>query len=881
MPASAAVGTVTVSKAYVTNVTTAADEVEVTVEDSDLNTGVLQSNETTGFNSAHITPNLGNGVVAANQEFVVRVAKFPILDNTGDGIVNFLDVTVTSTDSTFARVTQSSTSGVVTKYHPFGVNAADGLLTFKNTATSSVSALVAFQVTYTAHDVQTASVTVRSTQDATGFSMLVLETGASTGIFKGKFGTAAATDLTNSTTTATTPRPKIAVTSGSVITVVYNDGGTNRTASVTVETTKPVVSVVTPEHQLSTKTQAVRIIADITDADSTIAPNSITFEIVSTAPATVLSPTAPVVNAITGGYRAESTVNVPAGETTVVWRVTAKDKAGNIGNSDRNTSNLVADDYDFRVDTVAPTLASGNPVRTGQHFASGAPNVTASEGKNTSIRVVFNEFLDGTTIQAADFRVNNAAPTAAEWFAADASSVYLTVAAMASDAKPSVSVIGSSLSDKAGNLVAVAGLSGTATDNISPTIVVSLSQTLSKEVVTIDVSSDETLLAAPQIVVAGMQNTLSGSALISTNLFRATLTATTRPSALNVKVTATDTSGNAKTAGTGAITASGAIKVEIDNGIPNPVIGVLGSGDPNTSFSPNPFLEIDWSGEGREYGLLAGKDGTDNDDYTNTVADIATNLDTKSNVTLSAVTLTRIVPGGTNVVEDVAARINKESAGKFLLSNRDLPVANYELKLTGTDDAGNAKTITKAFSVKVRPDFSLTMRPGWNLVSLPNNPANTDINTVIKTTNPIKYVLTYDPTVPGSWLTATRAEDGTLAGTLTHITANRAYWMYSTSFQALNVTIPVAGGGVATTLPTVNLVKGWNLLPVLDVTGTKTAGQALEVTAATYMSGLSPTRIYDYNELADTFSSVVPATAFLVVGQGYWVYLNAAGTLVP
>ena len=58
----------------------------------------------------------------------------------------------------------------------------------------------------------------------------------------------------------------------------------------------------------------------------------------------------------------------------------------------------------------------------------------------------------------------------------------------------------------------------------------------------------------------------------------------------------------------------------------------------------------------------------------------------------------------------------------------------------------------------------IPMVPGWNFVSVPGVPADNDINCVISSLAGIDTVVSYDPTVPGSWQTALRFEDGGVRG---------------------------------------------------------------------------------------------------------------------
>ena len=120
------------------------------------------------------------------------------------------------------------------------------------------------------------------------------------------------------------------------------------------------------------------------------------------------------------------------------------------------------------------------------------------DSDNTSVRVVFNERIDGTTVSADDFSVDGAAPTDAQWSGTGETgdgddtligqSVFLTVPAMAADAKPVVNIVGS-VSDVAGN--STNSGTKTADDGIAPTTTLSVDKALSDKKVTVTVESDE------------------------------------------------------------------------------------------------------------------------------------------------------------------------------------------------------------------------------------------------------------------------------------------------------------------------------------------------------------------------------------------------------
>ena len=142
---------------------------------------------------------------------------------------------------------------------------------------------------------------------------------------------------------------------------------------------------------------------------------------------------------------------------------------------------------------------------------------------------------------------------------------------------------------------------------------------------------------------------------------------------------------------------------------------------------------------------------------------------------------------------DISGDLNPNSDGNIFQYHLDgMAVGEYDLEITVEDEAGNRNAAAHKGTIKIieRKPYKLTLNPGWNLVSLPGQPADTDINEVIPANHPIDAVATYDPMVPGTWLTSLESGDGTFDGTVETIQAGLAYWIRTTSFQALEVDIP-------------------------------------------------------------------------------------------
>ena len=91
-------------------------------------------------------------------------------------------------------------------------------------------------------------------------------------------------------------------------------------------------------------------------------------------------------------------------------------------------------------------------------------------------------------------------------------------------------------------------------------------------------------------------------------------------------------------------------------------------------------------------------------------------------------------------------------------------IGTLAIVVTATDTAGNTGTFNDiTVEITERVAFTVNLRPGYNLISLPGTPVSTDINDVIGADHAINQVLTYSPFVEGGWLSAERGDDGAFA----------------------------------------------------------------------------------------------------------------------
>lgn len=725
------------------------------------------------------------------------------------------------------------------------------------------------------------------------------------------------------------------INTADTILVSYVDGATGstvtRSATIKAETTAPSFGNFSPAEGAASTVLQPTVWGDITDADSGVNTGSIlvwfgrdtnadgtidatTFEGISVATADK--------TAITGGFSIRQRITATlASDQTVYWWIIGTDNAGNSGVTDREPSTAAGvanpcdadafialgttvgltpgtsgsvkgcQPFSIKIDRTAPALATTNPATTGSFWdtTSAATNKTnndPSKGKNTSIRVEFTEAIDASTVTASDFKVAGSTPVTAEAFAGAPKSVFLTVGALAPSDRPKVEVVGS-IKDVAGNEMTIPVSVDPSTDGIAPALTVAVgtaTRPVTNTKVSIQITSNEnaTNLTITTVRVGTLHTAgVTSTALVFTGGPK-TFSAEASPAdsgLYSVFAQASDlnSAANISTAGGSTVSAlslGGLILFEVDKGLPAPTFLPAAAGVDDR----NAVVSINFANEGLEYGLnSAGANVVPaaQADYDAIAA--GTDLDNNGTVTLTKVTLDG---------SDITSMVSSVDNIQFLYKAAGgLTVGSHTVVVDAKDVAGNTKTFTHTFKINDRAAFSLPLNPGWNMISFPGTPANAAIDAVIGNT-PVTVVMAYDSSSAARWKVATRTrkDDGTFTaftGTLTAIDPKLGYWVSTDTFQAISTLIPRMAGGAATgetpvQPPAVNIMKGWNLVPVIDTTGDKMAGDNIAV--GTYFSGLTTSRIYTFDTLNGKWVAV---TANVQVGKSYWVYATANGTLVP
>ena len=891
----------------------------VQVTDSDLNVALATSDDP-------VDVSCNNGV--PTPAFHELGAKGPVLDRNGDGFQNSTDVSVLDT-----------AGNAITTVSVFSVDLSEFRLnlackgSFPDTAVTFTYDAPGANTVGTEEDPFSVSlVKVTSEADEVGIGIQLSEirqSSGSTAKDTGVFGIELVLcETAGCSATTSPPRIEVATEVNDLLTISYDDASDGKdTITVSIENVEPDFAGFAPAHEFATTTGRPTLSGDVSDVDSGVLEDpdgteTIEFIIqaitvpgsdgsfrVRQGPETLQAADTGTVDqegdVFAVSHRVPSTLVSTDDVYILQWWIIAEDIAGNKGVSDEDSNetaclpgsfdktdiSTVAEQFGcepwtIRIDFTSPSIASAV---TGNSWDSEDEVVlSGTDAIRTSIEVIFDDALDGETVDAGDFNSTDVDIRAVDWFSDKPESVFLTVDAMDSDDEPDIDLVGE-VRDQAGNgededtVEADDGIPAALTVTVTGT---AASRPVTDDEITISVQADEALTGNPVVHVrrigtdfktTGNDLGLGEVNLSGTLMWEATFDVS-NPGLYNVYVLGTDLGARIEnTAGVLGVDLvididdDDVILFEVDTGIPDPDATPEGSTD-----DTSPFIILDFTDEGLEYGLTTG------DVRTVDPATVDEDFDEHATITITAATL-----------DDVAITFETNDDIVFLYKATDLALGEHDVIVTYEDEAGNeVEDFTFAFDVEARVDFKAPLAPGWNLISLPGDPINQQIDAVIGTDIAVTAVYGYDPGLAGQWLVAVRERqaDGTFgpfAGPLTEITAEHGYWVLTTTFQPVSVQIPaLAAGAVAGGLPplppTINIVIGWNLVPIRDVTGDAVAGDTRD--ADEYFAGLEISRVYSYNTVDDAWVLVDPTVGSgdtVEIGNAYWVFATEAGTLVP
>jgi len=881
-------------KSYASTGTSARDIVAdsdrfiVTVIDADLNA-------TTAISSQNYAVTL-NAVGSTSQIALSNTATSPII-----GSVSDVKVRLNATGADIPNV-----SVISIDYAGDGTNAP--LVTLQVDHTAGVIGNV--DIGYPSSAVDETTVTIKSVVDTGGTAVLTLtETGRNTGRFEGEVlvrerwaNAGAGQFITGLAGDGTTGDPAEIPAVGGPITVTYVDAATsgtatnvNRTASYKIDTTVPTATISAPASGSETQNRLPTFAGTVTDNQSGLDVSGFSLNIDDNTDAananmviaagnnltlpTVIGKVASIdVSAHSDGttslpFSYTETVVLPnAGVTNpdhiVDFQVRAVDLAGNYGYSDADSS--VGNDgtgrhgnqpHTIKIDQVIPQISSAD---SGIGLdTSVTPTVDKANVRDT-IKVTFDGKIKDTSVSASDFQVvfSGAGGTfvPASVTVKDAI-VYLDLdTTIPSDNKPTVKIQGT-IQDLAGNSTDAG--SAVAADKLAPVVTVTQSggsaagdpDGLTNDKMTVSVESDEDLQGPPAITVTDLTpdpdvtvTGFNGALAVAQGGNTWSLVVTKSSSASGdraVKVVATDSAGNSATVGAD----------DKKTYVLDLAVATATSSPATSTTQSNPFLTTDFSSD-------------------------------QSTLTVTEATLDDV-----DVTAQVIASANSKKF--FFQPTTALTNAEHTYVVKVTDAAGNTATVTNTFTKSDRTDFVLELFAGWNAISLPSNPLDTDVNTVLSNAG-VKQVVAYDATTPSQpWRIASKVGSGAYTSQttpgLTTITAGPGYWVETSDFEDQKISLegPTGPGDARPGLTTIATGNGWNLVGVVDQSRTQTqaankgtsltrpdaGGTNNAVKSSAYFNTVNNGRAYTFDTVDSEFRELVD-TDNVTIGTGIWVFIS-------
>jgi hypothetical protein len=708
------------------------------------------------------------------------------------------------------------------------------------------------------------------------------------------------------------------------------------TRQLLVDNVLPIISGVAPPHLLARKPGVVTFAADVTDADSGFTGEVEKLNtanqgtIVLTIQSGVVSKNEITWVKIPGGWHFEVSLGLgtSGAELSIPWRIDAVDAAGNGAILDRT----------LIVDGKGPTLASA---ATGEWWGdpdpvSGIRLKKGHDAKRTSLHVSFTDLsgLDAATVAPGDFSVDGVTPVSVlvvDQEGADPQrpkDVFLTLPAdLVSDARPSVRIVGQVV-DRAGNISGF-GETVQAADGLPPRLTVELGATLSRGDVEIFVEGDERLNGAPTVKLSAQITATGGLGAFASPTVTQTATAANRYKALslvtaipaanasrriNVEVSALDLNNIHGRIGETNATLSGAITYELDPllnngqdpefvvaGVPLLPGGIVAGGSLAVIEAVDPItVLVDFS---RQCTAATCSNGGEAKEYEG---------DTHKTVQLTYTAATVTPAGGAR--RSLPVTVAASDGIRFVLIIPGVILGDYQVVVQAKDEAGNVSKsptstvpdpLENRFTLVAAEPFEISLAPGWNLISFPFTPADPAINTVIPRGHLISLVMGFDKGAKAWQVSQRDAVTGLFVGDVKVMTATTGYFVLTNAFQPLRVSRPtVSGASVPPPPPAIEVLKGWNLIPVLS----RAAPLPREADADDYLRlviwekaiGYSPlTRVWESVERGVALKTLIlgdpPYTtpcgvthvapkivkSKVCLGKAYWLWASENGTIVP
>ena len=337
----------------------------------------------------------------------------------------------------------------------------------------------------------------------------------------------------------------------------------------------------------------------------------------------------------------------------------------------------------------------------------------------------------------------------------------------------------------------------------------------------------------------------------------------------------------------GDVNVDDAIFFEGDINLPKPQVRVSGvsveDNEADVEFRSPLFVELDFAADHSE--------NCTNVDSDERMSNCMNENSEYAEDNFDDIVVTSFVLDGVDITDSVKTTDNQS----FLVSLESISIGDHTAEVQAVDRAGNVfeDTLEIDFEVNDRDPFEKRLSPGWNLVSLPGEPADSSIAAVFGPGVEVRTVYSYDPVIPGGWMVAVRETlDSDWQGDLTDINGQHGYWVLSDAIQDWEVSIPRLSGGAAGTgtpiqPPVIPLYAGWNLIPVTDISGNGAGGDTLsaDVYLQSLDDGIDLARVLGFDTIRNQWETVLDPDMqmnnTLTIGSGYWIFVREATSLVP
>ncbi len=571
--------------------------------------------------------------------------------------------------------------------------------TFQIVLAQAVSVTENFTVTYRSEHKDSTTVTLRSPSDPAGFTLTLTETTPTSHTFAATFKTGDATATTGATDSTSTTRPVIKVVDGDTVTLEYADASPSKLISeaVVVDATKPSVSITSPVHKSSSSNATVWARAVVTDAASGVDLSQIKFHVdvdrdeIFDEPGETISASVADSVAINQGWNAAVLLPAIGTNGLVNWYVTATDRASNVGVSDSEAT-AGQQFHKYTVDTSPPAIEE---VVLGQAWDPTAKK-TVNNALN-SVKVKWNEPIKEASIDASRFIIKGqSAETATlvtgvtelDDMTEVTNSVWLTFEDIPTSPEK-ITIMPGAVSDMTDFQSELKEL--VPVDKLGPRLTVSTDTAITNGLLTIKVTTVETLTSDPTVTINGV--TFGSAQPVDTNEWSIVVDGTTFTGSAagdgvkNVEAAGFDAALNIARGGVGVDTASyptGAVQFHLDTVIKPPVVL---PGDREIAIVPNPLITVSFAEEIGEY-----------------------SGDSHAGVTIISAKLDG---------EDVTSGFTAESATTWSYRPAFLSNDDHIFEVIGRDDAGNTHgAIVRSFSVNA-PEPTATPVPTETPTPLP------------------------------------------------------------------------------------------------------------------------------------------------------------------